>query len=428
MHYDVGKFINAENELKNISKTKNYEVIKDYPEDYKYKDYSESYYASVNNLYLTVEKIYEMVDAARTRIMLISSEFAESYMSHMFSFGFDNATGDLFEDMQDNSFLLNFFKNFFGLENYILGEENVSSLYNSFFEEYAENGTYGMDQGALHNLMRTYPNGEYYLQDEDSNKLRDYLMNKYMSEYNMSYYDAWYFLSSIDNIAGVCTYASFCNNIYTSYNGKEKQFEDDFGFSMYRTKSDGSEVLNSEELLADVYLYMNLESNGGKLFYEDNGSVKAGYTVDRYGQQYIDTKKQVYMESGKFISSDREKEKRNYLKSHNANLEYESSSIFSHNSDKLKTTINEGISNNKHYILDYYDNTNKKNDIVMYDVNNMATSIDYFDGGGHSVYITGANDRGVEIASWGEKYTIEWEDLENNKTNFRIIETEIGRG
>ena len=75
------------------------------------------------------------------------------------------------------------------------------------------------------------------------------------------------------------------NEIVFSYNGNEELFEETFGYPMYTT-IDGKKVLNSSELLLDMYTYINSDLNGGTLFNIDSNGVHINDLV---------TKNQIYL-------------------------------------------------------------------------------------------------------------------------------------
>lgn len=418
IHVEPDKFLNAENKIKSIKNNGYKEKVLNYPSDFEYSSDAESCALSINNLFLSIEKLSENIAKSKNALMSISIEFADYVMTHQFNNGL--ASDSIIISIEDEDLIINYLKTILGVNDYVLGEYNIKSLFDLYFTNNDDNFAYegyGVDQGTLNLLF-------FCRNNEDDQEKRDYLIAKYMQKYNMSYEDAYHFLSSIDyETRGVCSYASFCNEVYTSYIGKEEQFKQDFGFDMYRIDKYGNKVLNSEEFLADVILYANLDTNGGKYYYEKDGSIKINKITneDQARLQLCDPKiMDVEFPRNTDVIN-------NYLKSHNENLGYNSNVVSTKNPKKLKNIIKEGQANNKKYTLGYYDNPNKENEIIMYDSNGYATSIDQFNGGGHSVYITDANDEGLVVSSWGKSYTIEWEDLENSKKQFGIVESEIER-
>lgn len=417
IHVEPDKFLNAENKIKSIKNNGYKEKVLNYPSDFEYSSDAESCALSINNLFLSIEKLSENIAKSKNALMSISIEFADYVMTHQFNNGL--ASDSIIISIEDEDLIINYLKTILGVNDYVLGEDNIKSLFDLYFTNNDDNFAYegyGVDQGTLNLLF-------FCRNNEDDQEKRDYLIAKYMQKYNMSYEDVYKFLTNIDFNDGVCTYARFCNEVYTSYIGKEEQFKQDFGFDMYRIDKYGNKVLNSEEFLADVYLYMNLDTNGGILYSDVNGSIKVNYD-DGSTEEHS----QVYLGGQKFgIAHNNEQMIDNYLKSHNENLSYNSKTILTKDGKKLKQKIKEGQVHNKKYTLEYFDNPNKENEIIMYDSNGYATSIDQFNGGGHSVYITDVNDEGLVVSSWGKRYTIEWKDLENSKTYFGITESEIER-
>lgn len=134
---------------------------------------------------------------------------------------------------------------------------------NEVFENF-HTGTndYGIDQGLFTNLdkkdMWTY------------NEIKDKLIN----EYKFSPEDSDRIMQIID-YAGACTYARNVNVICAYFKNMPEEFEEIFGFPLYKQDINGNWRLNSAELLMDYYIFGNIDNNLEKLFYRDsNGNLQ----------------------------------------------------------------------------------------------------------------------------------------------------------
>ena len=76
-------------------------------------------------------------------------------------------------------------------------------------------------------------------------------------------------------------------------------FEELFGFPMYKTTKNGKKILNSNELLLDMYLYVNDTRNGGNLIHKNSNSntyiFNHSDSIDVFGRLMLDTEQQVCM-------------------------------------------------------------------------------------------------------------------------------------
>lgn len=312
------------------------------------------------------------------------------------------------------------------LDNVSMAKEKLDKL-ESFF---AENNVsvdsdistfnYGVDQGVVkrnYKIVQEYDsNGKLVTKRKASN---DYLRvkQKLVERYNMDYNTAAKVMSGVDSV-GACSYAATANEIFASYMGKEQQFFNDFGFSMYVVEN-GKKRLNSMELLTDMYIYQNMQENGGNLLIRtlDGKTVINPSSIssisDAGGRYNLSGKEQQYM-SGSY--GKRADKISNYLKSKNVSLNYNSRIIQNNRNygtvdiGKFQNLIIDEINNGNYLTLGVY---NKRNEINFYNMSGgMNTStFTWNEGGGHAVFITGINDNGVLVSSWGEKYLIPYSDL-----------------
>jgi len=320
------------------------------------------------------------------------------------------------------------------------------------------NSTYGVDQGGIYRLISYMDDrGNLYnykaarniindaklnnkpiphfkeVFDSEYNKVKNYMVKKY----GISQNETSILLSSIDD-KGACTYASAANEIFYSYRGHEHIFEEKFGFSMY-DKETGRP--NYELLLADMYLNINRKENGGQLFVTDsNGNVHLNQDslsgkVDPLGRPLLDAEKQVYLS---YRQIGRNKDIiNNYLQSKGASYKSHVLSgsdnqviVNYENTEFIRERLNQGYV----YTIDLY-STYKAEDgqnyrsypirMMSQDSNYSSLSTDNWNGGSHSNYITGVNEEGFLVSSWGRKYLIPFKDLSEFFSKWVLTESKI---
>ena len=334
----------------------------------------------------------------------------------------------------------NFFKSLFNKEKVQKIELEEAENSYDFFEGFNYPGRYGVNQGEMYNLCVYEYNGTQYtyyharalINEAKKNgeplpifnpvilspKTYEKLVNK-VKEYGFSEEDSEFILTLIDD-AGACSYASTCNEIFHQFSNNPEAFKEVFGYDMYITSTKGYQVLNSPELLLDLYLYANDEKNGGKLW--KDGKINKNLLsneIDPLGRTLIDVgEHQVYM------SSDYKNEEviENFLKSKEESLDYKTSKLSITDANHCIYAISKQLEEGKSITLDYYYNPNyedRKTNIHMqsYDENASASvdTITWSEGSGHSVLITGVTDEGLIVSSWGHKYHIPASDLKFDK-------------
>ena len=329
----------------------------------------------------------------------------------------------------------------------IAAEASVNMFGNersNFFENFSE---YGVDQGALYKLMELDLNGVNYTYSQAQKLINEARQNgrvlpffqkrctpEYfdvkefiMNKYHFSKQDASLVLTAIDN-KGACTYASFANEILSHFKGKEKQFEEKFGFPMYTTLPNGVRKLNSSYLMADLYAFINSSENGGVLFnltYDGRHVVNSnviGETIDPLRRKLPDSSKQKYLtrhEDGRNKDSIKR-----YLAS--KGLNYSSSSVWSQSEIKtmddveyFKTKILNDMMNGYQYEISIWASddqirmisteADQPNCFFSNKRGNMKNT--RYSTGAHSIYITGVDGDNLIVSSWGHKYKIPFVDL-----------------
>lgn len=277
--------------------------------------------------------------------------------------------------------------------------------------------SYGIDQGIFKKMEST---------DEVYQNVKNNLL-----EIGFSQKEASYIMNTIDS-TGVCTYAEFANEIINNYKNVPTEFERIFGYSMYTS----SGQLNDAQLLMELYVFANNTKNGGRLFQIEGNTAKI---VD------YATANQIYYSNG--LNGGKNTQLINsFLQSKDSNLTYnieflgrrteweignnfdtvtgepvlrnfnsETGEKILYDTSSLKEKIEDSLSNNQNVGIDIYQPESYLDHITLYGMDEGVANVStaqWNEGTGHSVFITGTNDQGVIVSSWGEKYNIHWEDLE----------------
>lgn len=306
-----------------------------------------------------------------------------------------------------------------------------------FFEKLDNFKFYGVDQGCIGNIGNYEYNGKEYdyysakylinnakdngdplpifirtFNSKQNEKLYSRLIKK-IEDYGFSKEDADLILNIIDTDGpGVCTYASTCNEIFHQFSGNPELFKEIFGYDMYKNGID----LNSEELLLDLYLYANDKANGGYLWENGKLNEKLKYgEVNPMGTELIDGGSMRYMSSSSSVNT---KIINGFLSSKNPNLNYSTYINYNISTIDYPLWVKSQLEEGKSFRLSIHYNPESiyyktvvhmiSDDEEIYP--STDTSI-WGEGGGHSVTVTGINNVGYEVSSWGNKYTIPYEDL-----------------
>ena len=284
---------------------------------------------------------------------------------------------------------------------------------------------YSMDADC-YQMVTKYLEKQYGLRDA-MRILRESFVRKTDSRYNdvlnklmergTSKDTATKILDCIDT-TGVCSYASVANLIVDVYKNTPNKFRRDFGFDLYK-EIDGHLEINSTELLADMYIYINSNLAGGSLFTINNGRVSLNTTM-------IQTDKQFFL-SGQF--GFRTDLINKYLRSKNDKLSLRVASTYEFSStmegseiDNLKTAIVRAMQEGKQISLGVYRTKNHEFRFLdNHGVVKESTST-WSEGDGHAVYVTGVTNTGVVVSTWGKRRIIPFTDFINNKYRLNFIE------
>lgn len=253
----------------------------------------------------------------------------------------------------------------FGLMNTEFFKSSDGYKYNPAFDE---DGLYGGNQSDPKNLAES---------KELKNIVRKYYPNKTQKEISE-------YLVKLESEG--CGYVALVNTVFAQYVGKQDEFRETFGFSMYKENGE----LNYEALVTDLYAATDNHNysrfKGDVINDNEDDSNTVGYGTNRDSRKY------------RFEL---------YMKEHGIDA-------------KVDNNIGKVTANN-------YDSISKKGDIIvgvhpciLYDEDgNKVVNIN----GGHAMTVTGYTADGMLIvSSWGEKYYIKPDSKEYDRMQFQRIE------
>lgn len=271
-------------------------------------------------------------------------------------------------------------------------------LYNSYhdgdkiiYDKVSGTSKYGVNQGTFGKMFR---NNETCLK----------MINK-LKEQGFSAVASVYILRKLDSV-GACSYAAVCNEIFNTFRNNADLFEKVFGFSMYNGK-----ILNEEELLLDMYTFLNDTKNGGKLFGNgkivDNNFGHQLYLSTTSGnrndliQKYFDSKGISY--NAEVIAMRNESDGKNFDAVTGERLLFDVETLKQAVSSKLSDGENVSlVIGGSEGVFDYFD---------MKSLSNAPdySSSDWPKNLAHAMFVTGVNDQGVTLSSWGNPYFLNWD-------------------
>lgn len=286
------------------------------------------------------------------------------------------------------------------------GVDTAVMTVDEFFKYFASenNGSYGVLQSSAE------------IGREESDRIRNLIMQKY----NMSCEEATALMQCYNNInLGACSYAAAAGCIFAEYKNNPTAFESDFGFAMYKKTKDGKIDLNQEELLIDIYVYINshkdyVEKKGydkmdSLLDIDDNGIMTVDEELIDIGSDgNIKLRLQQYV--NRFTLYD-------YLKSKNSPNKIESKCIFEEGyvDDKdikdIKKNITSCLNNCESVILKMRFDNNEKASFTIKDYTGERGSGWYNYGADHDVTVTGITEEGIKFATWGYEGFIYFNDM-----------------
>lgn len=234
-----------------------------------------------------------------------------------------------------------------------------------------DDGSYGGDQGAAKNLKK----------NSEERKEIEEIVKRNMADCDIpDDMDFSKYLKKMNNEG--CGYVALANSVFVYYQGREQDFENAFGYSMYNKKGD----LNYNLLIADIYSSMDNRSGGKYDKYADYNSAidgdKENYDPwnDASGRGSDPDNYQEYLDSFMFD------------KGVNSKVTFLGTDTM--NADELK----DHTTNRESVLLGFFDGN------IYYENGKVAQYID----GGHGMIVTGITEDGKYIvSSWGEKYIID---------------------
>lgn len=289
-------------------------------------------------------------------------------------------------------------------EKFIQGKEYIESIDKLFGGSNWGLGKYGVDQGILRDLKMDLVRYNAFL-------------NYLEQTYQLSAQDAVRTVELLDSI-GACTYAAFANTIFASYIGRPGDFEKDFGIPMYTTDGYGNQIFNDAQLLADLYIFFNSKSNGGKIFDDSLGKT----VIDN---NFVSNNGLTEQEYVSYSSGLNTVKINSYLDSKSNGLEIKTTGTvkgylgnnahFIHypippSEDEVKSKVQQAMINEEQVTLNIFPDTS--GEIILQDVINSNNDVTF--AGNHAMFVTRADNDGVMVSSWGKDYFISYEDLVNS--------------
>lgn len=286
----------------------------------------------------------------------------------------------------------------------ITGIQNKLASAINFLDSARKNRTnldFGVDQNVAIRIL-----GTSYGQD---------VINTMAAKYNASTIDIEFIMEHVD-AAGACSYANICNEIFMMYKNRPDLFRSHFGYDMYNQYG----VLNTAELLTDLFIYSNTSNTGGRLFYiSKNGALMINPDFDINNQQYLSL----------FKSGINSPIINGFLKANNSSFRLNSESIIKlgeYNKLKQGTLVQELKTRllNGELLFMHQLQTDNVIEFINLDFpsQDVATNI-WKEGGGHATTIVEITKYGLIVSSWGNRYLIKFDDLADN--NFEIYALKI---
>ena len=327
----------------------------------------------------------------------------------------------------------------------------------SVFEETAGEN-FGCDQGVIRSWQRyqddlgniIYPGSTEYLDAIKSGKKLTILSNDDMrsvyslliGKHKMSVQDAIRAAELIDVDAGVCSYAATVDNLIMLFMDRQQEFYDKTGIPLFvKGNSKSGAIPNAAEMLADLYVTVNLDKNGGNYFTitpDGKKTFTKEITIDQWGNAFRKGESgQVYLsEIVNGVTNKNGIAINTYLRSNGIEdvFTQQNSFVYQFFDDiekkKCFDEIMVGVDNGKQYELALEKTLNASNGIAVpvelrfldYDTGEIIDNTLNWADGGHAVKLVGYDKNGFIVSTWGSKILLPFEDLYKNNFGY----TEVG--
>ena len=242
------------------------------------------------------------------------------------------------------------------------------------------------------------------------------------------------FIKKMDRrFGGVCSYASSCSEIICHFANNAEEFKKIFGYDMFRKNSNGSQVLNVQPLLVDLYVYCNTDVN----IIRDGDFPSKTLFSDVDGKLFMNEDSGVEQFAISNLTCIRDDMINSFLQSKGANLSIKHTTI-TRNDTTLFNMPSLGLKyfGSQDYtvksLYDEFKSIHDSGNYIRLGVSNEEKAVNFYnmdgsfytnthtwsEGGAHNVIITDVLEEGLEVSSWGEKLFIPYKDLISNSFSY----------
>ncbi len=235
-----------------------------------------------------------------------------------------------------------------------------------------------------------------------SSSEKSYLMNFIETKYGLSERDALIVLNSV-NLVGACSYADMCNMLYELYGFDEEKFEKDFGYPLLLSNG----KVNGNQLLLDLFVHTNIESEDGLLVRDSTGKVAINKKyINEQGSQFDydeqDNNQNYMSRFYRYYAG----YLRSFLKSNGSSVnisDYATDDYGLYLSTDLKHVLSDALQKNKPIHMGL------RAGATLYGID--GGEIQTLDGG-HAVTPVAMTKDGVIVRSWGKRYYVPFNSMD----------------
>lgn len=300
---------------------------------------------------------------------------------------------------------------------------------NAFFARFNQIGkNYGAAQGFLQQQFFEDKTRGIKIGTDEYFRLKNKLISIGFSPRSASM-----IMSGLDRV-GACSYAAIANGIFNAFKNNQARFEQIFGYKM-TVGVNGQTILNTGELLLDLYTFINDESNGGKLFRTNSDGSRTILEIDlnnkdMFGRTLLDAEGQTYLSGFRGLN---EAVISKFLKSKDSGLSIDFSLIARFEANQvvdnaqMQAIVNcvvQALNAGRNVHLGIY---SKGSEIRLLGLDSRTPNFSthtWNEGAGHAVFITEVQANGFVVSSWGYRLLIPFEDLQNGG-QFAITEWNV---